>query len=183
MTLKSILIIALAVSLDAFGVALSIGLNKNVSFIKKVGFAISFGFFQFLFSFVGGISGKLFTENIASVPKILGGMVIAIVGVLMIKEGMDKKKEDLILNYKMYFILGISVSIDAIVVGFITLSSLTSIATLSIYTLIIGLITLIISIIAFIISKYLIKIDIIGKYADYIGGIILIIFGLKMIFF
>ena len=45
----------------------------------------------------------------------------------------------------------------------------------------IGLVALILCIIAFLIAKYLRKINIISRYADYVGGIILIIFGLKMI--
>ncbi len=183
MTLGELFIIAVAVSLDAFGVALCIGLNGEVKFRKKTIFSISFGFFQFLFSLIGGIGGKIFIERVVAVPSIIGGMVIAIVGVLMIKEGMECKNDNLILNPKMYCILGISVSIDAIVVGFVTLSALRSMVILITYTVIIGIVTLIMSIVAFIISKYLVRIEVIGKYADYIGGIILILFGLKMIFF
>jgi putative Mn2+ efflux pump MntP len=182
MDLTELLLIALAVSLDAFGVALCIGLNDKANRTRKLLFAISFAFFQFLFSLLGGIGGKIFTENIANVPSVIGGVIIAVVGVLMIKEGMENEGECPILRPKMYLILGISVSIDAIVVGFITLSNIGAIYTLITYTLFIGAITLIMSIFAFIISKYLSKIELVGKYADYIGGVILILFGLKMIF-
>lgn len=183
MTLLDLLLIGLAVSLDAFGVALCIGLNNKIFKSKKIIFAIFFGFFQFLFSLLGGISGKIFTENIASVPEVIGGVIIAIVGVMMIREGMENKSNCPILHPRMYFILGVSVSIDAIVVGFITLSNIKVIYSLITYSLIIGTITLFMSIIAFIISKYLSKIEIVSKYADYIGGVILILFGLKMMFF
>ncbi|MEG0774914.1 manganese efflux pump [Clostridium sp.] len=183
MGLMDLLLIALAVSLDAFGVALCIGLNDRASKTKKLMFALSFGFFQFLFSLIGGLGGKIFTEKIASVPALIGGIIIAIVGILMIKEGMENKGECPILRPKMYFILGVSVSIDASVVGFITLSSINAIYTLTLYTLIIGGITLLMCIFAFIISRYLSKIEVVGKYADYIGGVILILFGLKMMFF
>ena len=50
MELYPLFIIALALSLDAFGVALCIGLNNQAKFKNKTGFTISFGFFQFLFS-------------------------------------------------------------------------------------------------------------------------------------
>lgn len=183
MTLVDLLLIGLAVSLDAFGVALCIGLNNRIIKTKKIIFAFSFGIFQFLFSLLGGISGKIFTENVASVPEIVGGIIIAIVGVMMIREGMENKGECPILHPRMYFILGASVSIDAVVVGFITLSNIKIIYTLFTYTLLIGAITLFMSIVAFIISKYLSKIEIVSKYADYIGGVILILFGLKMMFF
>lgn len=183
MTIEELLIIALAVSLDAFGVAIAIGINDKAAVANKLCFALSFGFFQFLCSFVGGVVGKIFTENIASVPSILGGIVIAIVGILMIKEGMDDKADNFILSFKMYFVLGVSVSIDAIVVGFIAFSSISSIATLGLTTLIVGVITIGMSLIAFILAKFLGKINVVGKYGDYIGGTILILFGMKMIFF
>jgi putative Mn2+ efflux pump MntP len=35
---------------------------------------------------------------------------------------------------------------------------------------------------AFFFARYLKKLKAIGKYADYLGGVILILFGLKMIF-
>ncbi|MPM38428.1 manganese efflux pump MntP [bioreactor metagenome] len=183
MVFVDLLFIALAVSLDAFGVALCIGLNDRATKGQKLLFGISFGFFQFLFSLIGGLGGKVFTEKIASVPAVVGGIIISIVGVLMIKEGLENKGECPILQPKMYVILGVSVSIDAIVVGFVTLSNIEAIYTLLTYTLIIGGITLVMSIFAFIISRYLSKIEVVGKYADYIGGVILILFGLKMIFF
>lgn len=101
----------------------------------------------------------------------------------MIKDGMSEKEEKFIFNSKMYYILGISVSIDAIVVGFVAFSTISTLYRLLTFTTVVGIITLIMSIIAFVVAKYLRKIDAIGKYADYIGGIILILFGLKMILF
>lgn len=183
MTIEDLMLIALAVSLDAFGVAIAIGINDKATVLNKLGFALSFGTFQFLCSFVGGIGGKLFTENVATVPAIFGGIVIVIVGILMIKEGMEDNNDNLILSFKMYFILGISVSIDAIVVGFIAFSSVGSIANLGIATGIVGIVTTAMSLMAFILAKFLGKINVVGKYGDYIGGIILILFGLEMIFF
>ncbi|MCH5138138.1 manganese efflux pump, partial [Clostridiaceae bacterium UIB06] len=50
-------------------------------------------------------------------------------------------------------------------------------------TLFIGTITLIMASIAFIFARYLKRISLVSKYADYIGGIILVIFGIKMMFF
>ena len=182
MDLYSLFIVALALSLDAFGVALCIGLNNQTRFINKVGFIISFGLFQFLFSYIGAYAGFLFNTYVALLPTIIGGMIISFVGVLMIVEGLKNQGKCPLLKPKMYLILGISVSIDAMVVGFTVLNNVTM-GILFKDTLFIGLITLIMSTLAFIISRYLKKIEVIGRYADYIGGIILIIFGLKMMFF
>jgi len=182
MDLYTLFTIALALSLDAFGVALCIGLNNQTKLLNKISFIISFGVFQFLFSYIGAYAGFLFNTYVASVPSIIGGMIISFVGVVMIKEGFENEGRCPLLKPKMYFILGMSVSIDAMVVGFTVLNNITNVILFK-DTLFIGGVTLIMSTLAFIISRYLKKIEVIGKYADYIGGIILIIFGLKMIFF
>jgi putative Mn2+ efflux pump MntP len=83
----------------------------------------------------------------------------------------------------MYFVLGMSVSIDAMVVGFTAFHDINNIFLIFRNTIFIGFITLVMSLGAFFLARYLKKINAIGKYADYLGGIILIIFGLKMIFF
>lgn len=183
MSLYSLLIIALALSLDAFGIAICIGLNDGVKLKNKLEFILSFGFFQFLFSILGAYAGILFNIYVTSVPNIIGGTIISLVGVLMIKEGFENKGKCPLINPKMCIILGISVSIDALVIGFTVLNKVPNNLQLFQYTLIIGLVTLIMSTFAFFIAKYLKTIEFVGKYADYIGGIILIIFGIKMMFF
>ena len=42
MNIKDILIVGVALAMDAFGVTISIGLNKRVNRSKKIGFIISF---------------------------------------------------------------------------------------------------------------------------------------------
>ncbi|NEZ47199.1 hypothetical protein FDF74_08250 [Clostridium niameyense] len=183
MGIYDIFVIALALSLDAFGVMLCISINEEIKLKNKLSFAISFAFFQFLFAFIGGYGGFLFTRYIMSMPKIIGGFIISLVGVLMIKEGFQKKQECIFCRKSMYCILGISVSIDALVVGFTTLNFINNLIILMQMTLIIGVVTLFMCVIGITISKYIKKIAIISEYADYIGGFILILFGIKMILF
>lgn len=183
MKLYDLLMISLALSLDAFGVAISVGLDDEVRLKNKLLFSVSFGFFQFLFALIGAYSGILFNTYIAAVPKVIGGMLISIVGVLMVKEGLNSKKEDILLNAKMYFVLGVSVSIDAMVIGFTAFNGVESNILRLNYTMLIGGVTFIISAVGFIIAKYLRRIEVVSMYADYLGGIILIFFGIKMMFF
>lgn len=183
MSFYSISLIAIALSLDAFGVALCIGLNQGINRSNKILFAISFGFFQFLFSIIGSYAGFLFNTYIASVPKVIGGALIAIVGGMMLKEGFENKGECPLVKPGMSIVLGISVSIDAMVIGFTALNNITSNLEIFRHTLFIGLVTFTLSSFAFYIAKYLKKISLVSKYADYIGGVILTIFGMKMMFF
>ncbi|WMJ80793.1 manganese efflux pump [Clostridium sp. MB40-C1] len=182
MPIYSLFLIALALALDAFGVALSIGINKGIKFKNKLYFSMSFGFFQFLFSFIGAYAGVLFNRYIFTLPNIIGGSIMTLVGVFMLKEGMDEKEENILLERKMYFILGMSVSVDAAVVGFTTFNTIINNLTLTLNTIFIGIVSFIMSGVAFLISRYLRKIKIVAKYADYVGGIILMLFGLKIIF-
>ncbi|WP_142413176.1 manganese efflux pump [Hathewaya massiliensis] len=183
MEFKDLLLVALALALDAFGVALGIGLNPIVKKKNKITFILSFGFFQFLFAFIGGYGGSLFSKYILCLPKVVGGTIVSLVGVFMLKESMENKKEDkLILRNKTNIILGASVSVDAMVVGFTVLNGFNSIFILTRDTLFMGIVALIMTTIAFCISKSLKKFDGFEKYADLIGGIILILFGIKMMF-
>ena len=183
MDFYSLLLIAIALSLDAFGVALCIGLNRGVRIKGRVLFSACSGFFQFLFALIGAYAGVLFNTYIASVPQIIGGALISIVGILMLKEGFQNKGECPVIRPGSYFILGISVSIDAMVIGFTVLNNINNNLIILKDTLFIGVVTLIISSLAFVVAKYLKKIELLGKYADYIGGVILVIFGIKMMFF
>lgn len=183
MGLYSLFLIAIALSLDAFGVALCIGLNRAISRSNKVLLVGSFGFFQFLFSIIGAYAGFLFNTYIASVPKLIGGILITAVGIMMLKEGIESKEECPLIRPGMFIILGVSVSIDAMVIGFTVLNNLYSNLVILRNTLFIGFITLIMTSIAFMVARYLKQIALVSKYADYIGGIILVIFGVKMMFF
>lgn len=183
MSFNSLLLMSLALSLDAFALSLSIGLNNRIKFKNKFNFSLSFGFFQFLFFVIGSYSGLLFNTYIASVPQIVGGAIVIIVGVLMIKEGSFNKDCNILLKAKMYFILGICVSIDAIVIGFTVFNDIKNFTTVLANIIFIAVITFFMSIIAFILAKYLRKIEKAKEYADYIGGIIIVFFGIKMIFF
>lgn len=178
----SLFLIAIALSLDAFGVALSIGLNPEIKNRNKLIFSISFGFFQFLFSLIGSLSGYYFVNCIGSLPEVIGGVIIAIVGVIMINDGMEHKEQCILFSPKMYIILGASVSIDALVVGFTALGTRKSYSLIFGYTMVISTVTLIMSALAFVIAKHLKKLSIVARFADYIGGIILILFGIKMMF-
>lgn len=181
MSFYSLSLIAIALSLDAFGVSISLGINESVKKNSKIIYAFSFGFFQFFFALAGSYAGFVF-NSIINVPKIIGGIVIIIVGAMMFKEG-NSGSSDFLENKKTYLILGISVSIDALVIGFTLLNNFTSNIVNFKNCLYIGIVTFIMSILAFLFGKSLKKIDVVKAYADYIGGVILILFGLKMIFF
>lgn len=182
MSVLGVIIIGLALSMDAFGVTLGIAVNSQIDNRRKGYYIASFAFFQFLLTFIGGALGYYFDVYIVDIPNVIGGIVMAIVGVLLIIDGLKKNKSSILAKNSMVILLGISVSIDALVVGFITMHHLGGWLVLTVNCLLIGLITLIICSLGFFICNYIKKVDFISKYADYLGGVVLIIFGLKLIF-
>ena len=94
MNLKDVIIVGIALAMDAVGVTVSIGVNPKVMRKSKIAFIMSFAIFQFLFFLLGGIGGHLFEKYIATIPNIVGGVAIAVVGILMIKEGFENAGED-----------------------------------------------------------------------------------------
>lgn len=183
MSIYYVFIIGIALAMDAFGVSLGVGLNPILKKRNKIKFIVSFAFFQFLFTFLGGISGHLFDVYITSIPSIAGGIVMSVVGIVMIIDGLKEKESDLLIKDSTCIILGISVSIDALVIGFTTFCKLSSIIILLVNSILIGLITLFLCTLAFFFCRYIKKINFISKYANFLGGIALIIFGIKVIFF
>lgn len=185
MNLKDLIIVGVALAMDAVGVTVSIGVNPKIIRRNKIAFIMSFSIFQFLLFFLGGIGGNLFEKYITTIPNMLGGIAIAIVGMLMIREGFEDNKDDEILLLKkgMVLILGISVSIDAFVVGFTGFNYISNVLMMIGDCSIVGFITLILCTFTFYLCRYIRKIGFISKYASFFGGITLIVFGIKMIFF
>lgn len=181
MSIISISVIGSALAMDAFGVSLGIGINDSIYRKKKIEYIMSFGFFQFLLTFLGGIIGHYFEEYIAGIPSILGSIIMGVVGIIMLIDGRKNEDENIILKDSVIVTLGISVSIDAFVIGFSVLSKFTNILILFLESSVVGLITLLFCYCAFVISKTMKKIAFIKKYACYIGGGALIIFAIKMI--
>lgn len=182
MNLSFLLMIALALSFDAFGVAVSLGLNSKINRLNIVAFCFSFAYFQFLFSYLGCYFGMMFTRYFLALPKLIGGGVVLWVGIMMIRDGLEEKKSEFIVNTKMYIILGASVSVDALIIGFTTFNNIKNHGILLFDTLLIGVITLLMTATAFALTKKIKNIPILSSYADYLGGVILIAFGLKMMF-
>ena len=56
MNLKDIIIVGIALAMDAVGVTVSIGVNPKVIRRNKIAFIMSFAIFQFLFFLLGDIS-------------------------------------------------------------------------------------------------------------------------------
>ncbi len=178
MSLLELFLVAIAVSMDAFAVAICKGLSmQKVTFKKALTVGLYFGIFQAVMPLIGYFLGVQFREIITSIDHWFAFFLLAFIGINMIKESRSNEgcpSGDL--GFKSMIILAISTSIDALAVG-ITLAFLKVDVLQSVSF--IGAVT-------FILSMVGVKIgNIFGtKYrskAELVGGIVLICIGLKIL--
>ena len=86
MSVFGVFVIGIALAMDAFGISIGIGVNSIITRKKKIAYILSFGFFQFLFTLIGGGMGYYFDTYILPIPSVLGGIIVGAIGILMIMD-------------------------------------------------------------------------------------------------
>lgn len=162
---------------------MAIGCGTRTNLKEKFKVIFSFGFFQFLFALLGGLAGNYIDQNFFTISNYFSGTVIFLLGIFLIREGYKNGEECIYrqLSFWTVVVLGVSVSIDALGAGFSMLFSLDYYLIFQ-DALIIGLIASIITAAAFKIVNYIKHIALVEKYADYVGGIILLLIGINTFF-
>lgn len=180
MGLIEIILIAISLAMDAFAVSICKGLSmKKMDWKKAVIIALYFGIFQAGMPIIGYFLGVGFEESIKFIDHWIAFILLAVIGGNMIKEALSKEDDDEIddkVDFKTMIVLAIATSIDALAVG-VTFAFLNVDIVLSV--IIIGILTFIISFIGVKIgnvfgNKY-------QKKAEFAGGIVLILIGLKIL--
>jgi putative Mn2+ efflux pump MntP len=177
-----LLLIAIGLSMDAFSVSVCKGLTtKKFSWRMALICGLWFGLFQALMPMVGYFLGAQFQHLIESVDHWIAFGLLFLIGANMIREAVWGDKDNDIpengsLSFKTMFLLAIATSIDALAVG-------VSFACIQVElwssVLVIGVTTFLFSILGVKIgnlfgSKF-------EKSAEIVGGIILILIGLKIL--
>lgn len=177
-----IILIAIALSLDASGVSMGIACGTRLKIKDRISLIFSFGFFQFLLAFTGALLGNFINFKIIKISDFFSGLIILIIGIFLFNEGFKKEEKCIYrrLTLLSIVVLGISVSIDALGVGFSVFYN-DLLINMFFNSLIIGVFASLFTFLSLSIIKYLKRIIIIEKYADFIAGVILIIFGINMI--
>ena len=176
-----LLLIAIGLSMDAFSVSICKGLTtKKFSWRMALVCGLWFGGFQVLMPIIGYFLGAQFQEMIEAYDHWIAFGLLFLIGANMIREAIwgkeEESKENGALDFKTMLFLAIATSIDALAVG-------VSFACIQVKlwssVLVIGLTTFVFSVLGVKIgnvfgSKY-------EKSAGIIGGIILILIGLKIL--
>ena len=183
MGIVELLLIAVGLSMDAFAVSICKGLGmKKVNLKVAFVLALFFGGFQALMPLIGWALGSQFLWLISPIDHWIAFVLLAVIGGKMLwealhdEEGEDDGKPADKIDLGEFFILAVATSIDALAVG-ISFAALTVDIVPSI--LIIGVVTFCFTIAGVFVgnffgSRY-------EKPASIVGGVVLILIGLKIL--
>ena len=185
MGIGELFLLAVGLSMDAFAVSVCKGLAMKRATLKaEATCGLWFGGFQALMPTVGFFLGALFADAIEAFDHWVAFALLAIIGINMLKEAMEKKDEsgdnpekDADLSVKTMFLMAVATSIDALAVGI----SLAMVGSVNIWlaAAFIGICTCLLSALGVKIgnvfgSRY-------EKKAELAGGVILILLGVKIL--
>ena len=184
MGIVELLLLAVGLSMDAFAVSVCKGLGmKKVTLKAQCTCGVWFGGFQALMPLVGFLLGTLFAAAIQAVDHWIAFVLLALIGVNMLREALEKhdcdccKESSADLSVKTMFVMAIATSIDALAVGI----SLAMAGNVNIV-----LAVVLIGVTTFLLSALGVKIgNIFGvrfeKKAQCAGGVILVLLGVKIL--
>ena len=183
-----ITVMSVALAMDAFAIAVTLGMDGTANTVsERLKVSTSFGFFQGLLFLLGIISLSLVSGDVTTYNHLIAGTILIILGVRMLKEAFEQPSEVEIddkipykkrkLTFKLLAMFGIATSIDALAAG-ITYGLIYE--QLLIATLLIAAVAFILSYIGSTFGKKLGYM--IGNKANILGGIMIILLGLKALF-
>ena len=124
MGIGELLLLAVGVSMDAFAVSICKGLAmKKATGKASLTCGLWFGGFQALMPTLGFFLGNLFAEAIQAIDHWVAFVLLAIIGINMLKEAFGKEEDcdcgeqNADLSVKTMFIMAVATSIDALAVG------------------------------------------------------------------
>ena len=182
MGFAELLVLAVGVSMDAMAVSICKGLAMKKATLKNaMTCGVWFGGFQALMPLIGFFLGTLFADAIRSFDHWVAFILLAIIGINMLKEALEKgdccSSASADLSVKTMFVMAVATSIDALAVG-ISLA-MAGLENIFLAVLLIGLMTCSLSALGVKVGnafgcKY-------EKKAQIAGGVILILLGLKIL--
>lgn len=197
MGLLELILVAIALSMDAFAVGMTNGMTDSKMKLTKILLIAGFyGFFQFLMPVIGYFISGVFSDLIATIAPWVSFILLAFIGGKMAYDGvkevleskdtplesLEQAEEGKLLKIGTLTMQAIATSIDALAVG-VSLLALSTEGTLwgNIWldSALIGCVTFTLSILAVYLGK-LIGNKLADK-AEIVGGVVLIIIGIKIL--
>lgn len=176
MNIFELFLTSLSLSMDAFAASVCKGLSNTKNKLKNgIIISLSFGLFQALMPLIGFYLGNIMSDKIIKYDHYIALILLTFIGISMIKEAKENDNINNNITIKEIIILSIATSIDALVIG-VTLSFLR--VNILFSASFIGIITIFICLIGFYLGNFIG--NKLNKYSKILGGIILIIIGIKI---
>ncbi len=192
MNILDIVLIGVALAMDACALTIAncATYSKSLDRKKEISMPVTFAIFQFLMPVIGYFIGSLFSEYLATVSKFITAGIFFVLGLKIVVDNVieivkekravntpQEKGEDKKAEFTVWVLLlqALATSIDALAIGVTFAVGLT--INIFVAAAIIGGVTILIATIALLFGKYLGKLF--GKYAEWLGAIILISLAIK----
>jgi len=176
----SILIIAIGLGMDAFSVAVGVGANSRaLSLMPAFRLSFHFGLFQFLMPIAGWFAGSTVANIIAVYDHWIAFGLLAVVGGKMIMESFGQEEKVFAADPTRgitLIMLSVATSIDALAVG---LSFAFLKIPILIPSIVIGIVAFFMTAMGVFFGDRIGKVF--GKRVEMLGGIILILIGVKIV--
>ena len=173
----TLLLLSLGLAMDAFAAAVAPGASSRPSRKTALRMSLAFGLAQAIMPLLGWALGIAFAAIMASAAHWIALALLTILGLRMIKEGLDRNPEEPMKELSLWplLVVAIATSIDAAVAG-ITLPTIG--APIVLACVVIGLTTSLLTYPGVYLGA-LVGARI-GKWAEVLGGLILIGLGIKI---
>ncbi|MCR5175454.1 MAG: manganese efflux pump MntP family protein [Anaerovibrio sp.] len=188
MGIIELLLLAVALSMDAFAVSICKGLaGENITLREGLICGIWFGVFQGIMPGIGYLIGSGFEALISVVAPWVAFVILALIGVNMIREAFQDDEGTIAgFGFKTMFIMAVATSIDALAVGITFVAVPVEIIAAEKLSNTLAAIV-IIAVITFFISVAGVKLgNIFGMRfksgSEVLGGIILVLIGIHSLF-
>ncbi|TFB19244.1 hypothetical protein E3U55_11040 [Filobacillus milosensis] len=170
-----IVLLSVAIGMDAFSVALSIGL-MNVRLRIIAGFILLVGLFHVIMPLAGVTLGHFLSHKLGVIAQLVGGWILIFIGAQMIIATLLEKNMTRNLHLPAITILAFTVSLDSFSVGLsLGMFGLNQVAIIIMF----GIMSMFLSSLGIILARR--GQTLLGKYSEALGGIVLIFLGLKMV--
>ncbi len=179
--LFEILLTALGLSMDAMAISVCNALcYPNMKPAMRWGLPLAFGVFQGLMPLLGYFAGSIFEGFFTRYAGIVTFLILGVIGANMIREAFQKEEEAAcpVLKPTLVLAQAVATSIDAFAVGISFLANRTPIALAASITAAVTFLCCVFAL--WVGGKFGSKL---GKRAQALGGAVLVLLGLKALFF
>lgn len=173
----SYIFLAFAMGLDAFSVSLGLGMQRmRLKRVALIGLII--GLFHILMPFIGMILGKMISSQLNEMAALAGGLLLVGIGLQMLFSAFNHEEKKFIkpIGTGLIF-LAFGVSIDSFPVG---LSLGISGVKTAMALLLFGVVSTLLSWLGMLLGRKMY--GYLGVYSQMLGGSILVVFGLNIMF-